>query len=56
MILAHSMGNRVCQLFFHWAETKKGRAWLDTHVAGYIACGAPFGGAPKTVRFVVDLV
>jgi hypothetical protein len=41
------MGNRVFQYFLIWVERERGREWIDTHIHGLIAMGAPFLGAPK---------
>ncbi len=51
VLLAHSMGNRVVQYFLRWVEmSPSGQAWIDQHVAGFLACGAPWLGAPKILR------
>lgn len=44
------MGNRIAQLFLDFAERTKGRAWIDAHIYGFAACGAPWAGSPKTLR------
>eukprot|EP01116_Phalansterium_solitarium_P003591 TRINITY_DN14402_c0_g1_i1.p1 TRINITY_DN14402_c0_g1~~TRINITY_DN14402_c0_g1_i1.p1 ORF type:complete len:877 (-),score=239.38 TRINITY_DN14402_c0_g1_i1:38-2668(-) len=50
-VLAHSMGNRTFQYFLNWVKRKpNGQQWIDTHVYSFIAVGAPWLGAPKTVR------
>lgn len=49
-LLGHSNGNRVIQYFLRWVEGKRGRPWIERHVYGFVAVGAPFLGAPKGLR------
>lgn len=47
------MGNRVFQYFLNWViatDPANGKAWIDHNVHTFLAVGAPFLGATKTVR------
>ena len=50
VLFGHSNGNRVIQYFLHWLEGKNGREWIDKHVYGFMAVGAPFLGSAKGIR------
>ncbi|PRP87710.1 hypothetical protein PROFUN_02410 [Planoprotostelium fungivorum] len=53
VLIAHSMGNRLVQYFLTWAEKNHGREWIDANIDTFVAVGAPWLGAPKTVRGAV---
>lgn len=50
------MGNRVIQYFTWMMLDLYGRAWLDEHIHGWVAVGAPWLGAPKMCRALVCTV
>ncbi|KAH3757413.1 Lecithin:cholesterol acyltransferase [Pelomyxa schiedti] len=49
-LLGHSMGNRTIQYFLNKVKVEVGQRWIDDHIHEFIAVGAPFLGAPKTIR------
>lgn len=56
VFLCHSMGNRVMHYFLNWLDLSfpgYGRKWISDHIHTWLAVGAPFLGAPKTVRGVI---
>ena len=50
LLLGHSMGNKFIHYFLFWAEANLGRAWIDAHVRCFVAVGAPWIGAAKSLR------
>jgi len=51
ILTGHSMGNRTCQYFLNFVNNQPGgREWIDTYIHTFVAVGAPFLGAPKTLR------
>jgi len=49
VVVAHSMGNRIFQLFLRWVN-EIDSSWIDENIHAHMALGAPFLGAPKSVR------
>ena len=54
VVMCHSMGNRTFQYFLQWVKMLDGQDWIDKNVHAFFALGAPFLGAPKTVRAIVS--
>ena len=55
VVLCHSMGNRTFQYFLQWMKIQEGgQKWIDENIHAFLAVGAPFLGAPKTVRSIVS--
>ena len=55
VVLCHSMGNRVFTYFLNWMKEKEGgTAWIKEHVHTFVAVGAPWLGASKTIRSLVS--
>lgn len=54
VVLGHSMGNRIIQYFLNWAKLNHGQAWIDQNIHTFVAVGAPFLGAPKSVRGLIS--
>lgn len=54
VIVAHSMGNRTTQYFLNWVEQREGRAWIEENVHAMFAVGAPWLGAPKSLRGLIS--
>lgn len=64
-VIAHSMGNRVFHYFLNWIKLKvplcffashfqdDGEKWLEDNIHTFIAVGAPWLGAPKSLRGLV---
>lgn len=53
VLMGHSMGNRVIQYFLNWVchtDPTNGRKWISTNVHTFVAVGAPWLGASKTIR------
>ncbi|KAM7259786.1 hypothetical protein ACFE04_015527 [Oxalis oulophora] len=54
VVFAHSLGNNVFRYFLEWLKLevapKYYTQWLDEHIYAYFAVGAPFLGAPETVK------
>ena len=52
LLIGHSMGCRVVQMFIEWMRCKgpKGDEWLERYVYGFAAVGAPILGAGKALR------
>lgn len=55
IILAHSLGNCVTHYFLSYIIHRfpKGQEWLDRYVHTFFAVGAPWLGAPKSIRGLV---
>eukprot|EP01127_Copromyxa_protea_P016156 TRINITY_DN4751_c0_g1_i1.p1 TRINITY_DN4751_c0_g1~~TRINITY_DN4751_c0_g1_i1.p1 ORF type:complete len:957 (+),score=156.27 TRINITY_DN4751_c0_g1_i1:1083-3953(+) len=53
VLVGHSMGNRIIQYFTWMMHSLYGRRWLDEHIHGWVAVGAPWLGAPKMCRALV---
>ena len=55
VVLCHSMGNRTFQYFLQWMKIQEGgQKWIDENIHAFLAVGAPFLGASKTVRSIVS--
>jgi len=52
VLVGHSMGNKAIQYFLHWVD-KMDPSWCEKHVHAFLALGAPFLGAAKTLRTVL---
>lgn len=59
VIMGHSMGNRVIHYFLNWlriADPRDGAEWIKTHIHTFMAVGAPWLGATKTLRGTVRVL
>eukprot|EP00009_Paramoeba_aestuarina_P000165 CAMPEP_0201510756 /NCGR_PEP_ID=MMETSP0161_2-20130828/3327_1 /ASSEMBLY_ACC=CAM_ASM_000251 /TAXON_ID=180227 /ORGANISM="Neoparamoeba aestuarina, Strain SoJaBio B1-5/56/2" /LENGTH=316 /DNA_ID=CAMNT_0047905985 /DNA_START=416 /DNA_END=1367 /DNA_ORIENTATION=+ len=54
VLMAHSMGNKVFIISFIGQKKNKGEAWINKNIHAFLAIGAPFLGAPKSIRSVVS--
>eukprot|EP01114_Cavostelium_apophysatum_P015964 TRINITY_DN4462_c0_g1_i4.p1 TRINITY_DN4462_c0_g1~~TRINITY_DN4462_c0_g1_i4.p1 ORF type:complete len:1068 (-),score=202.61 TRINITY_DN4462_c0_g1_i4:276-3479(-) len=58
VLVAHSMGNRICQYFFHFILSKYevptiGQQWIDDHIHTLFSVAAPWLGASRMVRAII---
>lgn len=53
-LLGHSMGCKVAHYFLVWAEATLGYEWIEQYVHQFIPAGAPWLGAPKTLRTLIS--
>uniref|UniRef100_A0A061RJR3 Lecithin:cholesterol acyltransferase n=1 Tax=Tetraselmis sp. GSL018 TaxID=582737 RepID=A0A061RJR3_9CHLO len=59
VLLAHSMGCRVAHYFLNWLMRvqlveRDPKSWVQKHVHTFLAVGAPFLGAPMSVRSTIS--
>jgi pimeloyl-ACP methyl ester carboxylesterase len=51
VLLGHSLGNRIVQYFLGWQLGQDGgKAWIDDHIARYLAVSSLWLGVPKSIH------